>query len=113
MRAGVLRDYVKLQRPVEAVDATGAIARTWADVASVHASISQTTGREYFASGGEVSEGNIRIRVRELPEHPDFDPSWRIVNVDTNEQYDIINIVPNRLRNDLMVACRLGGVKRS
>jgi head-tail adaptor len=113
MKSGLLRDSVILQRPVETIDATGAASKSWADAATVHAGIFQTTGREYFASGGEVSEGNIRIRLRELPDCPDFDPSWRIVNADTGEQYDIVNIIPNRTRQDLMVACKMGGVRRS
>lgn len=112
MRAGIMRDRVKVQRFVTADDAMGAAAREWQDVTEVAAQIvEQMRGNEFNAAGTDVAEGTVRIRMRELPGMA-FDPAWRLVDVDRGDIYEIVDIVPSRLRNDLTVIARHGGVSR-
>lgn len=112
MRAGILRDRVKVQRFVAAADAMGAPDRQWQDVTEVSAQIvEQMRGNEFNAVGTDVAEGTVRIRMRELPGMA-FDPAWRLVDVDRGDVYEVVDIVPSRLRNDLTVIARHGGARR-
>ena len=112
MRAGILRDRVKVQRFDITQDALGGPDRAWTDIAEVQAQISeQGKSSEFFATGTEVAEGTTRIRLRELPGLA-FDPAWRLIDVDRGDIYEIVSIIPSRVRNDLTVMARHGGVKR-
>lgn len=112
MRAGILRDRVKVQKFTDQPDALGAPERQWQDVAEAQAQImEQGKSSEFFAAGTEVAEGTVRIRMRELPGLA-FDPAWRLVDIDRGDIYEITSIVPSRVRNDLTVMARHGGVKR-
>lgn len=113
MRAGTLRSQIEIQEPVKSIDATGAPQKDWKTFKKVRAAIRQTTGRENWASGGETSEGNIRISIREMPDVPNFDPSWRLVDSDNHRIYDVVAVLPSRFGNDLTLACKYGGVRRS
>lgn len=112
MRAGILRDRVKVQKFGAVKDAMGAPERTWEDVAEVSAQIMEMAkSTEFMGTGTEVAEGTVRIRMREMPGQQ-FDPAWRLVDVDRGDIYEITSIVPSRVRNDLTVMARHGGVKR-
>lgn len=111
MRAGTLRDRVIIEKPVRAVDASGAAATEWSTVTEVAAQIFSNRGAEFFRSDSEAAEAVVTIRIRELPGIP-FDPAWRLVDKDQGTIFDVVSIQPSRKRNDLSVICRHGGTKR-
>ncbi|WP_042778896.1 head-tail adaptor protein [Sinorhizobium fredii] len=116
MKAGLLRDRVRIERFLIADDAMGAAAKTWQLVAEVNCQILEAGtgrdyGREYFAMNTELAEGSARIRVRELPGET-IDPAWRVVDVDRGDIYEIIGVQPTAQRNDYLLICKHGGTRR-
>lgn len=64
MQSGQFNKRVTLQSQSEAQDAAGQPVLTWADIATVWASIDAISGREYFASQANQAELQVRIRIR-------------------------------------------------
>lgn len=65
MDAGRLRHRVTIQSVTETRDtSSGAIALSWADVATVWAAIEPLSGREFLAAQGEQAEVVARILIR-------------------------------------------------
>ena len=64
MEAGKLRHQVKLQRVTVAADSHGDQTKTWADLATVRASIEPLSGREFLQASQVMSDITVRIRVR-------------------------------------------------
>ncbi len=64
LRAGQLRHRVKLQSATETQDSYGAIVQTWADVATVWASIEARTGRETFTAAQVYATADHIITIR-------------------------------------------------
>lgn len=65
LAAGKLRHRVVIQQPVETQDGiTGAMEVSWADVATVWASIEPLSAREFIASQAEDSQISARITIR-------------------------------------------------
>lgn len=65
MDAGRLRHRVTIQSVTETRDTTtGAIATSWADVATVWAAIEPLSGREFIAAQGAQAEIVARILIR-------------------------------------------------
>jgi hypothetical protein len=60
----------------------------------------------------DVAETTMRVRMREVPGYPAFDPSWRLVDVDRGDILEVVAILPSIRRNDLTLACKRGGVQR-
>lgn len=111
-RAGIYRDRVRIEQFTKAVDAAGGAARTWATVREVSCQIMEVLpGREIFGAGTEVSEGSIRVRMRETP-GLDLDPAMRLIDADRNTVYEIVQILPTRLREELTIIAKHGGTKR-
>lgn len=111
MRAGTLRDRVRLEQFAPAgVDTTGGPVKEWTAIAERHAQIMAISGRELLGAGTEAAEATYRIRVREMPDLP-LDPALRAVDVDRGDVFDIIAIIPTRLRNEVVLQCRVGGAK--
>jgi len=112
MRAGILRDRIRLERFNIATDAVGAPDRQWQTVAEVPCQImEQSAAREFYGTGTETAEGTVRIRMREFPAEK-IDPAWRAVDVDRGDIYEIVAISPSRTRNDITIVARHGGIKR-
>lgn len=57
---------ITIQSPAESRDSTGAVLVTWANFATVWASIEPVSGREYFAASQVQSSTDARIRIRYL-----------------------------------------------
>lgn len=65
MRNGRLRHKMTLQEPVDVQDSTtGAMVRTWQDIAPVWASLEPLSAREFVAAGAEQSEVSARVTIR-------------------------------------------------
>jgi len=79
MQAGKLRHRVTIEQPTETQDAYGSVVQSWATLATVWAAIEPVTGRERFATTGDVryaeNEVHIRIRYRD-----DITPKMRVVH---------------------------------
>ena len=113
MRAGILRDRIRLERFVVTADAVGAPERQWEVVGEVQCQIMEQSARtyEYMGAGTEVAEGTTRIRMREFPAAT-LDAAWRAIDVDRGDIYEIVAISPSRTRNDVTILARHGGTKR-
>lgn len=112
MRAGILRDRVRIEHFTTAEDALGAAAKTWVSLGEFQAQIMDTgPGREFSANVADVAEGTSRVRLRETPGIT-LDPAMRFVDVDRGDIYDIVSIQPSRVRNDITVVVKHGGAKR-
>jgi SPP1 family predicted phage head-tail adaptor len=78
MRAGKLRDYVLLQKPVKlARNASGEPGISWQNVGYIYANINPTSGDEQ--NDGEqstaIQSGEIEMRFRD-----DVQATWRVVH---------------------------------
>lgn len=111
-RAGIYRDRIDIQRFTASTDAMGAAVRTWSTIASVNCQIMEMAGgSELFGAGTEVAQGTVRVRLREIPNF-ELDPADRFVDVDRGTTLEITQILPTRLREELTVLCRHGGIAR-
>jgi len=63
MEAGKLRHQVKLQRVTVSADSHGDQTKTWADLATVRASIEPLSGREFLQASQVMSDITVRIRI--------------------------------------------------
>jgi head-tail adaptor len=118
VKAGTYRDRVRIERQAVNKDAAGGSKRVWETAIEIGVAgevscqiLERGTGMEFFGAGTEVSEARTRIRLREVPGF-NPDPSWRFVDVDRGTIYEIENIAPTRLREELVVSCTHGGVTR-
>jgi SPP1 family predicted phage head-tail adaptor len=66
MRAGKLDRLITIERQTETVAASGAVAKTWAVVATVRAELVQQNAEEYLAGFGETEGGGAVFRIRYL-----------------------------------------------
>ena len=64
MLIGKLRQRVTLQQRGNAEDELGQQVLTWSDIARVHASIEQLSGRELMTASAERAENTARITIR-------------------------------------------------
>lgn len=64
MRAGQLNRRITLQAPVTGQDEYGQPLTGWTDVATVWASITDMTGREYIAAAAVQASVQTRITIR-------------------------------------------------
>lgn len=65
MSAGRLRHRITIEQPVQAQDpVTGALATTWATVATVAASIEPLSVKDFIAAQAKQSQVSVRIVIR-------------------------------------------------
>ena len=108
MRSGPLRHRVTIQQLVAGSpqqNAGGEMDETWADVATVNASVEPLRGRELIAAQTTNSEvtGTIRMRYR-----AGITPKMRCV-LDSTRYYDILGVVNTMERNrELLLSVREG-----
>jgi SPP1 family predicted phage head-tail adaptor len=77
VRAGQLRHRVTLQSPVVSTNSLGEeIIASWADEATVPASIEPLSVREYFAAHQLAMATSHLVRLRARPE---VKPKWRVL----------------------------------
>ncbi len=66
INSGKLDRQIIIQRQTETVLPSGAVTKTWADVATVRAEIVQQSTDEYLSGYGAAEQGNIVFRIRYL-----------------------------------------------
>lgn len=76
MKSGALRHRVKIQSATEGQDSYGAVTQTWADVATVWASIEARGTRETFTASQQFATADHVITIRH---RSDVTPKHRIV----------------------------------
>jgi SPP1 family predicted phage head-tail adaptor len=64
VRAGRLRNRMRLERPVETRSASGDVIRTWALVTEIWAELVNDPGTERFTAQTDLSEVPQQIRIR-------------------------------------------------
>ena len=90
MRAGKMRDKIRIEKPVQVRSNTSsAITTTWETVAVRRAQISPVNGSEQAFLGGEVSEYDALIFVRYDRSLKDMTNEWRVVDTRTDRIYDL------------------------
>lgn len=110
MRAGRLRNRIRIERSTPTSDAAGSPIKVWVTLVERDAAISFVSGREFFALGQDVSESTVRISIREIPDLPGrLDGELRAIDVDTGAIYDVTAVLPTAARNDVLLACKMGG----
>lgn len=67
MRAGKLDRTIAIERQIETVKPSGAVATTWANIDTVRAEIVQQSASEFLTGFGEAENGSIVFRIRYLP----------------------------------------------
>lgn len=112
MKAGRLRDRIRIEEFTTVVDQTGAPTKTWTPVVERQAAITFVSGREYFDAGQDVSENVVRIFIREVPELR-LDAMLRAIDVDRGDTFDVTAILPTGFRNDVTLVCKTGGSKEA
>lgn len=107
MRAGRLRDKVRLERPVQTRNpTTGSIENAWELVALRSAEIRPLNGSEQAFLGAELIESNVIVRMRYDRSMKDLSGDWRVVDARTNRVYDIEYFDPVRTgARSLMLRC--------
>jgi len=109
MKAGRLRHWLRLEKPVITQDAFGGKVTTWTFVADVPAAIDALSGREYFAADREVAGLTWRITIRETPGFT-IEPNWRGISLDDDADriFDFIELLPSHERAVITIAATCG-----
>lgn len=79
MKPGTMRHRVTLQSPAGVRDGVGERATTWANVATIWASINPISARDLIAAGQTLNETTHRVRVRDSSLVAAIDTSWRVM----------------------------------
>ena len=109
MRAGRLRDRVRVERPVSTQRSSGAETITWSLVAVVWAQISPNSvrQRERLTGNMVLADMDALINMRWSPIIEDVNAKWRIVHGTTI--YNIIGVSNIDMRNrELELQARVG-----
>lgn len=94
MRAGDLRQRIKIQQKSVTRDTYGGETITWTDVAIVWAAVEPISGREYFSAQQFRAEVTTRIRIRH---RAGITPVMRVSS--GTRLYDIISVIEVNERN--------------
>lgn len=102
MRAGRLKQRVRIQEFVEVVDEYGTpIGSDWEDVAIVWASVEPLRGREYIQLQNTQAELTTRIRIRY---QPGITPAMRVLYDD--RKFNIQSVIdPEERHRELELMC--------
>lgn len=102
MKIGKLRHRVTLQEYVTARDSFGAEIPTWVDVATVWASVSPISGKEYFAAHQINAEVSTKITMRF---RPGITPKMRVLF--NNRCFEILSVLSFEERGiELALMCK-------
>lgn len=104
MRIGPLRHRVTLQSPGETQSATGAMTKTWTNVATVWAQLTPNSGRAFFEAQQEQSEISIRVIIRYSSVVKAVDNTWRVQIDQSPLRYLNIDSVTNFQERDRMLS---------
>lgn len=102
MKIGKLRHRVTLQECIASRDSFGAEVLTWVDIATVWASVSPISGKEYFAAHQINAEVTTKITMRH---RPDILPNMRAAF--QNCLFDIVSVInPEEKNIALILMCK-------
>jgi head-tail adaptor len=109
MKAGRMRHWLRLERPVVSTDAFGGVVKTWELVTEVDAAVDSISGREFLAADRELAGVTWRITIRETPDFV-VEPSWRAVSVDddVDRVFDFVELLPSHERAVITIAATSG-----
>ena len=109
MKAGRMRHWLRLERPIVATDAFAGVVKTWETVAEVDAAIDSISGREYLAADRELAGVTWRITIRETP-GVTVEPNWRGVDLDDDaaRTFDFVELLPSHNRAEITIAATCG-----
>lgn len=79
MKSGIMRHRIILQSPAGARDSVGERTTTWANIATVWASINPLSARDLIAAGQTQNETTHRVRLRDSTAIAAIDASWRVM----------------------------------
>ena len=100
MKIGKLQRRITIQEYVTARDSFGAEVPTWVDVATVWASVTPVSGKEYFASAQVNAEATTKITMRYLA---GITPKMRVVfEARTFEIISLLNFEERNIELNLM-----------
>jgi len=102
MNIGKLRHRITIQEYAASRDSFGAQVQTWADKATVFASIAPVSGKEYFAAQQINSEITTKITIRYLP---GITPKMRVLF--NGRIFEILAVLNHEERNiELNLMCK-------
>lgn len=110
MRAGRLRDRIRIEAAEYGEDAAGAPVKAWAELATVQAQIMNRTGRESNGVGTDVAEQTVQIVMRRIP-GVEIDPAMRAIDVRRDHVFDIVGVRPSQFYNDMILDVKRGGAR--
>lgn len=107
VRAGDLRQRVKIERATVVQDAHNQEIETWAELAESWAFIEPLQGREFFDGRTVLGDTSARIRMRY---RTDLKKTDRIVDLETNDVWEIEAVldVDSRRRELAIMAVHRG-----
>jgi SPP1 family predicted phage head-tail adaptor len=100
--AGLLREWVTLQRAVEETSESGQVVKQWLDVAVVPARVEPLGGREQFGQQQWVATGDTRFTIRYLAE---VNPLLRVVH--RGLPYEIVSSSPDAALETTLIVGRV------
>lgn len=102
MKIGKLRHRITLQECIASRDSFGAEVLTWVDIATVWASVSPISGKEYFAAHQINAEVTTKITMRY---RPGTTPNMRAVF--QNRLFYIVSVInPEEKNIALILMCK-------
>jgi len=109
MKAGRMRHWLRLQRPIHSTDTYEGVLKTWEDVADVDAAIDAISGREFLAADRELAGCTWRITIRETPGVV-VEPNWRGIDLDDDAAriFDFVALLPSHAREVITIAATCG-----
>jgi head-tail adaptor len=109
MKSGLMRHWMRLERPVITEDTYSGVVKTWEPVAEVDAAIDAISGREFLAADRELAGVTWRIVIRETPGIT-VEPNWRGVDLDDDalRVFDFVTLLPSHAREQITIAATCG-----
>lgn len=104
---GLMKDRIRIERPVTAQDATGGTATTWQTVRTVAARRLTEKGLEAFAGARLLAKVELAFAIRWWPQHG-VDALHRFVNVEDGRIYNIASVVESERHTELVLLGHAG-----
>lgn len=102
MKIGKLRHRITLQECIASRDSFGAEVLTWVDIATVWASVSPLSGKEYFAAHQINAEVTTKITIRY---RPGVTPKMRVLF--NSRCFEILSVLSFEERGiELVLMCK-------
>jgi len=106
MRAGRLKDKVKIETRSSTTDDFGGVVDSWTVDHIRACSIEPLNGKEYFAAQGEQTAVSVRVRFRY--ESGLLSPAKRLVDVRDSTVYDVTSVIdPGNEHRELICMCEV------